>query len=103
MAADVTVDSVAPDQVLAAREYIRRIGNPRLVAERIVAVANLPLGEVRRAWAKRPIDEEKIHAAQLLIELRGGEQYVEPHVVAMAHAKPAAAASPADASSAPAE
>lgn len=90
MTAAVTVDSVAPDQVLAAREYIRRIGSPRLVAERIVAVANLPFDEVQRAWAKRPLDWEKIHAAQMLIELRGGEEFVEPHVVAMAHASPAA-------------
>lgn len=90
MTADVSIESVAPSQVIAAREYIRRIGNPRLVSDRIAAVASLPLDDVKAAWAKRPIDREIIQAAQLLIELSGGEEYVEPHVVAMAHAKPAA-------------
>lgn len=94
MTAEVTIESVSPGQVIAAREYIRRIGRPGLVAERIVAVANLPLDDVRRAWAKRPIDEEKILAAQLLIEMSGGEKYVEPRIVAIAHTKLAKAGAP---------
>lgn len=90
----VSVETVAPDQVVAAREYIRRVRNPRLVSERIKAVANLPLDEVQDAWDRQPINAEKIHAAQLLIELCGGEEYVEPDVVAIAHATPEAPAAP---------
>lgn len=85
---DITVAAASPGQVIAAREYIRRIGGPELVSERIVKVASLPLDEVQAAWAKRPIDEEKIQAAQILIRLRGGEKNVEPRIVAIAHAKP---------------
>lgn len=80
---------VSPDQVVAAREYIRRIGNPDLVSERIVAVANLPLDKVQEEWDKLPINEHKIQSAQLLIRLRGGEKYVDPETVAMAHSTPA--------------
>lgn len=64
------------------------------MSERIIAIANLPLDEVQEAWNKQPLDAERILAAQLLIELRGGEEYVEPHVIAMAHATPEAPAAP---------
>lgn len=91
MTIDIPVDTVSPDQVLAAREYIRRIGDERFVSERIVAVAHLPLDEVDKAWAKRPPnDPEKIQAAQLLIQLSGGEENVDPRIVAIAHLTPAA-------------
>lgn len=86
MTANVSVDTVSPGQVIAARAYIRRTRYPDLVSEHIVAVANLPLEEVSAAWAQLPINEGKIQAAQLLIELRGGEDKVGPEVVAMAHA-----------------
>lgn len=78
---------VNPGQVIAAREYIRRIGNPKLVAERIVAVANLPLDEVQEEWDNLPLNEAKIQAAQELIKLRGGEQYVDEWTIKVAHAK----------------
>lgn len=84
----VSVDTVAPSQVIAAREYLRRVGNPILASHRTVAVANLPLDEVQEAWARRPVDDEKIHAAQVLIRMRGGEQNVEPRIVAIAHSRP---------------
>lgn len=78
---------VNPGQVIAAREYIRRIGNPDLVAERIVTIANLPLDEVQEEWDNLPINEAKIQAAQELIKLRGGEQYVDAWTIEVAHAK----------------
>lgn len=77
---------VNPGQVIAAREYIRRIGNPALVAERIVTVANLPLDEVQDEWDNLPLNEEKIQAARALIALRGGEKYVDPLTIEIAHA-----------------
>lgn len=90
MTIDIPIDTVSPDQVLAAREYIRRIGDERFVSERIVAVAHLPLEEVHRAWAKRPPnDPEKIQVAQILIRLAGGEKNVDPRIVAIAHMTPA--------------
>lgn len=84
----VSVETVAPDQVMAAREYIRRVRDPRRISDRIRAVASLPLDEVQAFWDKLPINEEKIQAAQLYIELCGGEDNVDPDVVAIAHAKP---------------
>lgn len=82
---------VSPGQVVAARELIRRRGGPGRVSAGVLEVANLPLEEVQEEWNGLPINEDKIQAAQLLIKLRGGEQYVSPRVVAVAHAKPAAA------------
>lgn len=90
MSTEFTVDTVSPSQVMAAREYIRRFGHEGPVSDHIVAIAQLSMDEVAKAWAKRPFnDPEKIQAAQILIRLAGGEDHVEPYVVATAHATPA--------------
>lgn len=82
---------VSPGQVIAARALIERRGGLDRVSPRVAYVASLPLDEVQAEWSSQPIDEERIHAARLLIDLCGGEEFVEPHVVAIAHAKPVAA------------
>lgn len=91
----MTVDGwqydVTPDQIVAARALIDMVGT-EYVSPRVREVASRPLEEITVAWAKMPVNELKVEAAQLLIELQGGEQFVEPRIVTMAHAKPAVSA-----------
>lgn len=75
---------LTPDQIVAAREYIRRVRDPRLISDRIAEIATLPLEEIQREWDAMPINDEKIHAARLLISLHGGEENVDAGTVAMA-------------------
>lgn len=77
---------VSPMQVLAARAFLRRNLDLSLVTDRILEVAHMDLDEVQARWDALGITEEKIHAAQIAIDIAGGEAHVSPGIVAMAHA-----------------
>lgn len=92
MTANAPNVGVTPGQIVAAREYIRRIGGMGYVDPEVVETANLPLDEIQESYRNGPIRRDHIQAARLLIELRGGEEFVDPITVAIAHARVPSAA-----------
>lgn len=75
---------LTPDQIVAAREYIRLVRDPRLISDRIAEIAILPLEELQREWDAMPINDEKILSARLLLRLEGGEDKADADTIKIA-------------------